>query len=70
MDTPLGLSMFVLAPAWTTCGCVDFAAAVGSPLVNGPMYAPTGQARLLDPPQRAAGIPLSARCPTSRTSVP
>jgi D-psicose/D-tagatose/L-ribulose 3-epimerase len=27
--------------------CVEFAAAVGSPLVSGPMYAPTGQARLL-----------------------
>ena len=34
--------------------CVEFAAAVGSPLVSGPMYAPTGQARLLDPPARAA----------------
>jgi D-psicose/D-tagatose/L-ribulose 3-epimerase len=35
-------------------GCVDFAAAVGSPLVSGPMYAPTGQARLLEPAERAA----------------
>jgi D-psicose/D-tagatose/L-ribulose 3-epimerase len=35
-------------------GCVEFAAGVGSPLVSGPMYAPTGQARLLDPPERAA----------------
>src|SRR2546421_5041234 len=35
-------------------GCVEFAAEVGSPLVSGPMYAPTGQARLLDPPARAA----------------
>src|SRR3954451_25094048 len=35
-------------------GCIGFAAAVGSPLVSGPMYAPTGQARLLDPPARAA----------------
>jgi D-psicose/D-tagatose/L-ribulose 3-epimerase len=34
--------------------CVDFAAAVGSPLVSGPMYAPTGQARLLDAAERAA----------------
>jgi len=34
--------------------CVDFAAAVGSTLVSGPMYAPTGQARLLDPPARSA----------------
>jgi D-psicose/D-tagatose/L-ribulose 3-epimerase len=34
--------------------CVDFAAAVGSPLVSGPMYAPTGQARLLDAGARAA----------------
>jgi D-psicose/D-tagatose/L-ribulose 3-epimerase len=34
--------------------CIDLAAAVGSPLVSGPMYAPTGQARLLDPPARAA----------------
>jgi D-psicose/D-tagatose/L-ribulose 3-epimerase len=28
--------------------CVDFAAAVGSPHVAGPMYAPTGQTRMLD----------------------
>lgn len=34
--------------------CVEFAAAVGSPWVSGPMYAPTGQARLLEPEQRAA----------------
>lgn len=34
--------------------CVDFAAAVGSPLVSGPMYAPTGQARLLDRADREA----------------
>jgi D-psicose/D-tagatose/L-ribulose 3-epimerase len=34
--------------------CIDLAAAVHSPLVSGPMYAPTGQARLLDPPERAA----------------
>jgi D-psicose/D-tagatose/L-ribulose 3-epimerase len=33
-------------------GCVEFAAGVGSPLVSGPMYAPTGQARLLDPGAR------------------
>jgi len=35
-------------------GCIDLAAAVGSPHVAGPMYAPTGQARLLDPQDRAA----------------
>ncbi|GIE95933.1 sugar phosphate isomerase/epimerase family protein [Paractinoplanes rishiriensis] len=34
--------------------CVDFAAAVGGSLVSGPMYAPTGQARLLDGGARAA----------------
>lgn len=34
--------------------CIDFAAAVGSPLVSGPMYATTGQARLLEPPERQA----------------
>jgi D-psicose/D-tagatose/L-ribulose 3-epimerase len=34
--------------------CLDLAVAVGSPLVSGPMYAPTGQARLLDPADRAA----------------
>lgn len=34
--------------------CVEFAAAVGSPWVSGPMYATTGQARLLEPEQRAA----------------
>jgi D-psicose/D-tagatose/L-ribulose 3-epimerase len=34
--------------------CVDFAAAVGSSLVSGPMYAPTGQTRLLDAGARAA----------------
>jgi D-psicose/D-tagatose/L-ribulose 3-epimerase len=34
--------------------CVEFAAAVGSPLVSGPIYAPVGQARMLDPPQRRA----------------
>lgn len=34
--------------------CVEFAAAVGSPWVSGPMYATTGQARLLEPQQRAA----------------
>ncbi|UKD57039.1 sugar phosphate isomerase/epimerase [Amycolatopsis sp. FU40] len=33
--------------------CVDLAAAVGSPHVAGPMYAPTGQARLLPPDARA-----------------
>ena len=34
--------------------CVEFAAAVGSPLVSGPIYAPVGQARMLDPPERRA----------------
>ncbi|MER6987780.1 sugar phosphate isomerase/epimerase [Saccharopolyspora hirsuta] len=34
-------------------GCVELAAAVGSPHVAGPMYAPTGQARLLPPDERA-----------------
>lgn len=34
--------------------CVDFAAAVSSPLVSGPMYAPTGQARLQSGGERAA----------------
>lgn len=34
--------------------CVDFAAEVGSPLVSGPMYAATGQARLLERAQREA----------------
>jgi D-psicose/D-tagatose/L-ribulose 3-epimerase len=34
-------------------GCVDFAAEVGSPLVSGPMYATTGQARLLPDSERA-----------------
>ncbi|MEU0465265.1 sugar phosphate isomerase/epimerase [Amycolatopsis sp. NPDC006131] len=33
--------------------CVELAAAVGSPHVAGPMYAPTGQARLLPPDERA-----------------
>lgn len=35
-------------------GCVEFAAEAGSPLVSGPMYAPTGQARLLNQQARAA----------------
>jgi D-psicose/D-tagatose/L-ribulose 3-epimerase len=35
-------------------GCVDFAAAVGSPHVAGPMYATTGVTRMLDDDQRAA----------------
>jgi D-psicose/D-tagatose/L-ribulose 3-epimerase len=34
--------------------CVEFAAAVGSPLVSGPIYAPVGQARMLEPAQRKA----------------
>jgi len=33
--------------------CVELAAAVGSPHVAGPMYAPTGQARMLSPDDRA-----------------
>jgi D-psicose/D-tagatose/L-ribulose 3-epimerase len=32
--------------------CVDIAAAVGSPVVAGPMYAPTGQTRLLSEAER------------------
>lgn len=35
-------------------GCVDFAVAVGSPHVAGPMYATTGVTRMLDEDQRAA----------------
>lgn len=34
--------------------CIDLAAAVGSPHVAGPMYAPTGQTRMLPPEERAA----------------
>ncbi|CAN5250124.1 sugar phosphate isomerase/epimerase [soil metagenome] len=34
--------------------CIDIAAAVGSPHVAGPMYAPTGQTRMLPPEGRAA----------------
>ncbi|WP_300009224.1 sugar phosphate isomerase/epimerase family protein [Pseudonocardia sp.] len=34
--------------------CIAFAAEVQSPLVSGPMYAPTGQARLLDRGERQA----------------
>jgi D-psicose/D-tagatose/L-ribulose 3-epimerase len=33
--------------------CIDFAAEVRSPLVSGPMYAPTGQTRLLDSSERS-----------------
>ena len=33
-------------------GCIDLAAAVGSPHVAGPMYSATGKARLLAPDQR------------------
>jgi D-psicose/D-tagatose/L-ribulose 3-epimerase len=33
-------------------GCIDLAAAVGSPHVAGPMYSATGKARLLPPEQR------------------
>jgi len=35
-------------------GCIELAAEVGSPLVSGPMYATTGQARLLEPHERRA----------------
>ena len=34
--------------------CIDIAAAVGSPHVAGPMYAPTGQTRMLTPDERTA----------------
>jgi D-psicose/D-tagatose/L-ribulose 3-epimerase len=34
------------------CGCIDLAAAVGSPHVAGPMYSATGKARLLSPSER------------------
>lgn len=34
--------------------CIDIAAAVGSPHVAGPMYAPTGQTRMLSPADRDA----------------
>ncbi|MBP2366824.1 sugar phosphate isomerase/epimerase family protein [Pseudonocardia parietis] len=34
-------------------GCIDLAAAVGSPHVAGPMYASTGKARMLPPDERA-----------------
>jgi len=34
--------------------CVDFAAALGSPFVSGPMYAAVGNTRMLDAPERAA----------------
>jgi D-psicose/D-tagatose/L-ribulose 3-epimerase len=35
-------------------GCIDLAGAVRSPHVAGPMYATTGQARMLEPSERAA----------------
>lgn len=35
-------------------GCIDLAAEVGSPHVAGPMYAATGQTRMLEPEARAA----------------
>lgn len=35
-------------------GCVEFAAAVGSPWVSGPMYSTTGQTRMLEPDERQA----------------
>ncbi len=40
--------------------CIDLAAAVGSPHVAGPMYAPTGQARLLEPAERDAQLRRAA----------
>ncbi|WP_395405131.1 sugar phosphate isomerase/epimerase family protein [Arthrobacter sp. UC242_113] len=36
--------------------CIDLAAAVGSTHVAGPMYAPTGQTRMLDAADRAAQL--------------
>lgn len=53
--------------------CIDLAADVGSPHVAGPMYAVTGQARLLEPDERhaqfrraAVGIAEAAEYATSR----
>jgi len=40
--------------------CIDLAAAVGSPHVAGPMYAPTGQTRLLEKPEREAQLNRAA----------
>lgn len=40
--------------------CIDLAAAVGSPHVAGPMYAPTGQTRMLDAAARAAQLKRAA----------
>jgi D-psicose/D-tagatose/L-ribulose 3-epimerase len=40
--------------------CIDLAAAVGSPHVAGPMYAPTGKARMLDAADRAAQLKRAA----------
>jgi len=40
--------------------CIDLAAAVGSPHVAGPMYAPTGQTRMLDAGDRAAQLKRAA----------
>jgi D-psicose/D-tagatose/L-ribulose 3-epimerase len=40
--------------------CIDLAAAVGSPHVAGPMYAPTGQTRMLDAADRAAQLNRAA----------
>ena len=40
--------------------CIDLAAAVGSPHVAGPMYAPTGQTRMLDAADRAAQLKRAA----------
>jgi D-psicose/D-tagatose/L-ribulose 3-epimerase len=40
--------------------CIDLAVAVGSPHVAGPMYAPTGQTRMLDAGNRAAQLQRAA----------
>jgi D-psicose/D-tagatose/L-ribulose 3-epimerase len=40
--------------------CIDLAAVVGSPHVAGPMYAPTGQTRMLDAADRAAQLRRAA----------
>lgn len=40
--------------------CIDLAAAVGSPHVAGPMYAPTGQTQMLDAADRAAQLKRAA----------
>jgi D-psicose/D-tagatose/L-ribulose 3-epimerase len=40
--------------------CIDLAAAVGSPHVAGPMYAPTGQTRMLDAADRTEQLKRAA----------